>query len=68
MLEGWLIAKLKLVLFPFVGALPVPVQPVHTCWVISDSGTGGFAEKIVFDPALYQPLPEVVPYGELTVK
>lgn len=68
MFEGWFNVKLELVLVPFVGALPVPVQPVHTCWVIMDSGTVGLAETAASVPALYQPLPEGVPYSELTVK
>jgi hypothetical protein len=68
MLEGWFIVKSKLVLVPFAGTLPVPVQLVHTCCVIMDSGTGGLADNVVVAPALYQPLPEGDPYKELTIK
>ena len=68
MLEGWFIVKCKLVFVPVAGALPVPVQPVHTCCEIIDSGTGELTENVISAPALYQPLPEGVPYAELTVK
>ena len=56
MLDGWFIVKCKLVVVPVAGALPVPVQPVHTCCEIMDSGAGELTENVMSAPALNHPV------------
>ena len=48
--------KVKLAFVPVAGALPVPVQPVHICCEIMDSGTGELMEKVISAPASNHPV------------
>ena len=69
MLEGSFKVKFVAVEVPEEGTLPVPVQPVHTYWVLLCANTGEMTDSEMVVPASAHALDgSGEPNGEVTVR